>query len=404
MTNSISFLHAADLHLDSPFKGLTHIPDTIFQQIRNSTFDALDNLVSTAIHKKVDFVLLVGDLFDHENQSLRAQVHLKKAFEQLEAHQINVYLSYGNHDYIHGNVHPITYPKNVFIFPNETITSFIFEKNNEPLASIYGFSYENRSLTTNKATEFTIQNETIPFHIGMLHGTVHGNKDHDPYAPFQLSQLREKMFDYWALGHIHTHEQLSDNPPIVYPGNIQGRHRNESGEKGCYHVQLSTTDSTLEFIPLQSILFENITVDVSTCNSIYEIEGKILKSLFPNHAKTLYHLTFYSNTDEIISFEENGTLEELIEVINESLINEREWSYIYTYRMMLEELPIFHQDDIFIGEIIQSLEELSVSQAVKDLYHHPIGRKFLTPISEAEIKEQAKQLLIHELLHVEEGE
>src|SRR5699024_1847764 len=116
------------------------------------------------------------------------------------------------------------------------------------------------------------QDEKIPFHIAMLHGAVHGNKGHDPYAPFNLNDLKKKPFDYWALGHIHKREQLSDSPPIIYPGNIQGRHRNETSEKGCYYVQLSHTSTELEFVPLQSILFEEITVDVSTCKTIYDIE------------------------------------------------------------------------------------------------------------------------------------
>src|SRR5690625_4101688 len=180
MENSISFIHAADLHLDSPFKGLTHIPDSIFYDVRESTFTALDNLVTTAINKQVDFVLLVGDLFDNENQSLKAQVRLRKAFEKLKSHHINVYLSFGNHDYINGNIHPIVYPDNVYIFPNENITAVNFKKNNEPVASIYGFSYENRSLKKNKANNYKIQNRAIPFHIAMLHGTINGNKDHDP--------------------------------------------------------------------------------------------------------------------------------------------------------------------------------------------------------------------------------
>src|SRR5690625_3427526 len=98
MANKISFIHAADLHLDSPFKGLTDLPEEIFTKVKESTFEALENLVQTAIDRKVDFILLVGDLFDHERQSLKAQVRLRRAFEDLMEHEINVYLSYGNHD------------------------------------------------------------------------------------------------------------------------------------------------------------------------------------------------------------------------------------------------------------------------------------------------------------------
>lgn len=404
MANSISFIHAADLHLDSPFKGLTTIPESIFPQISESTFHALDNLVKTAIMKQVDFVLLVGDLFDNENQSLKAQILLKKAFETLQSHNIQVYLSYGNHDYISGNIHPITYPENVSIFPNENITSFTFKKNNQKIASIYGFSYENRSVKANKSLEYTIQDKDIPFHIAMLHGTLHGNKDHDPYAPFNLGNLQEKPFDYWALGHIHKREELSYSPPIIYPGNIQGRHRKEAGEKGCYYVQLSKTGADVEFLPLQSIQFEERTIDVSACKTIYEIEEKMLTSLQSNSGKTLVHLTFFSEIDNIMTFETDGTLKDLIEIINETLTNEAPWSYIYTYRIQMDDVHKFHYDDFFVGEIIHSLHELSVTEIATDLYHHPLGRKFLDHLQEEDIKDKAKQFLIHELLKVKEGE
>jgi len=99
MTRAVTFLHAADLHLDSPFKGLSDIHDEIFDDIRMSTFHAFDRLVDAAIENEVDFVLLVGDLFDNERQSLKAQLHLRDGFERLKNERINVYISYGNHDF-----------------------------------------------------------------------------------------------------------------------------------------------------------------------------------------------------------------------------------------------------------------------------------------------------------------
>src|SRR5690625_4544423 len=97
MAQQVSFIHAADLHIDSPFKGLTHMPAEIREDVRASTFTALDQLVRTAIAKEVDFVLLVGDIFDHAIHSLKAQVSVRKACEQLHEHNIDVYMSFGNH-------------------------------------------------------------------------------------------------------------------------------------------------------------------------------------------------------------------------------------------------------------------------------------------------------------------
>src|SRR5699024_7671033 len=247
-------------------------------------------------------------------QSIQAQVHLKKAFEKLQNHHIQVYLSYGNHDFIKGNIHPITFSENVFIFSDEQVTSFTFEKDNQKIASIYGFSYENRSVITNKSLEFDVKNESIPFHIAMLHGTVHGNKAHERYAPFRLQDLQEKHFDYWALGHIHKREQLSLTPPIIYPGNIQGRHRNETGEKGCYYVELSKNQVVTEFIPLQSIQFQNITVDVTTCKTVYDMVEKLLQTVGHKDFKSLIHLTLFSQTEQLIALDSDGHIEELLDI------------------------------------------------------------------------------------------
>src|SRR5699024_8262458 len=153
MEKQVSFIHAADLHLDSPFKGLANVPKEIFTHIQNSTFQALDQLIDMAIQRDVDFVLLAGDLFDNEKQSLKAQIKLKNAFEKLETHRIFVYLSYGNHDYIRGNEHPVTYPQNVFVFKDEAVRSFPYIKNGQHLANIYGFSYMEREVTENKTKE-----------------------------------------------------------------------------------------------------------------------------------------------------------------------------------------------------------------------------------------------------------
>ncbi|SEQ40983.1 DNA repair exonuclease SbcCD nuclease subunit [Virgibacillus subterraneus] len=406
MAEQISFIHAADLHLDSPFKGLAHITEHIFKKVRNSTFSALDRLVKTAIDNKVDFVLIVGDLFDNEKQSLKAQVHLRKAFEQLQHHDINVYLSYGNHDFINGNIHPVTYPDNVFIFPNEKVTHFTFKKDNEICAAIYGFSYENRSVLSKKAQEYQLLPGKIPFHIGMLHGSLHSNTDHDVYAPFYLSDLTEKNFDYWALGHIHQREVLKEHPSIVYPGNIQGRNRKETGDKGCYHVVLSKTDTAMTFIPLQSLQYNSLTIDVSDCDELHQLETKIqseVSEYTKDSGPQLLQLLFKSNQDNLQKWNDEQMLDEVIELVNETILHQANWKYIFRYQVerlysIDNELA---QGEHFVGELIRHFDEVSIQSYLKELYQHKQARKYMEPITgedELRIKHQAKHMLVHELL------
>ncbi|WP_068675710.1 exonuclease SbcCD subunit D [Oceanobacillus sp. Castelsardo] len=402
----ISFIHAADLHLDSPFKGLAHTPDHIFQEIVESTFLSLDKLVAIAIKKAVDFVLIVGDLFDNEKQSLKAQIRLRKAFEELKRHNIEVYLSYGNHDFLNGNLHPVTYPDNVHIFGKETVSHFTYKKGNETLANIYGFSYENRAVTDRKVKEFKVINHDIPFHIATLHGSIQNNTEHDVYAPFQLSELQKEPFDYWGLGHIHKREVLKENPPIVYPGNIQGRNRKETGQKGCYHVVLSGTDSRLTFIPLHTITFQPVQVDLSNCENLHQAEDLIQEAINNDReitGKTLIDLTLTGDST-LKQWENTKQIEDLIEIINEMISRDGQWKYIFHFLTNIKKEKIdvdLKKGEHFLGEVIRQAEKMDLQGTIQDLYLHKRARRYLQSVSSQdrhEIKEEAKELLLNELL------
>ncbi|WP_010529858.1 metallophosphoesterase family protein [Lentibacillus jeotgali] len=404
--SDISFIHAADLHLDSPFKGLSHLPEAIFQKVKDSTFEALDLLVKRAIDKQVDFLLLVGDLFDNEKQSLKAQVRLRNAFEELKRHDISVYLSYGNHDFTRGNSHPVTYPDNVFIFPDERVTHFIYQKNGVGKTAIYGFSYENRSVTEKKADEYEIISGDIPYHIAMLHGSLYSNTEHDVYAPFRLSDLTDKSFDYWALGHIHQREVIKKDPPVVYPGNIQGRTSKEVGKKGCYHVELSHHGVSMTFLPLQSLEFNKRTVDISECDELHQLESVVLRTVTDNGVNAgpeLLQLIISGVPSKLEEWE--SSLDEVIQLVNETVMHHRDWKYIYRYSIeqaLTENYEGLAEGEHFVGELLRHADSVSIQPYLTELYQHKRAKKYLETISleeENQMKQKAKRLLVHELLN-----
>lgn len=410
MKDRITFIHCADLHLDSPFQGFFDLQEDMLKEVRDSTFQSFERVIDQAIQQRVDFVLIVGDVFDQDGRSLKAQVRLRKGFEKLNEYGIEVFLSHGNHDHLGGSFYSIEFPDNVHIFSGENVTSFPFYKDGEKLAEIYGFSYEQKAVTQPKGVEFTPSSEDV-FHIGMLHGSLASNTDHDVYAPFRIEELIERGMDYWALGHIHKRQLLSEDPPLVYSGNIQGRHRNEAGEKGCYHVELTPYSHTLTFLPTQVIRFETRTKDIENTETLLDLEQKIgewKETLREEHAPVLLHLQV-DGAFPSSEVHDPHTIEELRQIWNEQEGERKDWVWIHKLswsKDQEEKRGQLAQGSHFVGELLRTLEGTDqIEEDVRELTHHHALRKYVHGFSEEEkdeIIKSAEDLLLREL--VKEGE
>jgi DNA repair exonuclease SbcCD nuclease subunit len=235
----LRFMHAADLHLDSPFKGMSALPERVRERIRESTFEALKELVALAIHEQVDFVLISGDVYDLSDRSLRAQIRFQKALEQLAEQGIPTYIIHGNHDPEDGRAAKLDWPAAVHFFACDQVETISVEKPHRGvIAQIHGISYRSSAVTENLAVKFRAGQENV-CQIGLLHTNVDGDPGHDNYAPCSKQDLLEAGMSYWALGHVHTRNVLHQQPAIVYPGNLQGRSIRETGPRGCYIVDMS---------------------------------------------------------------------------------------------------------------------------------------------------------------------
>lgn len=251
---SFRFIHAADLHVDSPFRGLTEVPAPVREALQASTFEAVSRLVDAAIGEEADFVVVAGDLYDSADRSLRAQLALQKEWLRLHAHGVRLFVIHGNHDPLSGQQAALRWPDSVRFFGAERPEQVpAYTKQGELAAYITGMSYGSRSVTANLAASYVPRRDGA-FGIALLHGNVDGNAGHDPYAPCRLDELVGAGFDYWALGHIHQRAVLHEYPHVVYAGNTQGRHAKETGAKGCYVVDVAAShEVALRFVPLDSV-------------------------------------------------------------------------------------------------------------------------------------------------------
>jgi exonuclease SbcD len=220
------FLHCADLHLDSPLRGLEANPDAPADRIRGATRRALQNLVDFVLGEKLDFVVAAGDLYDGDWQDWRTGQFLVAQIGRLTAAGIPFVAIRGNHDAESVIRRRLRMPHLLDTKRPETI-----RLPNLPV-SIHGQSFATRAVTANLAKDYPAA-DADRFNIGLLHTSVDGREGHDSYAPCSVEQLGGHDYQYWALGHVHQREVLSQTPWIVFPGNLQGRHINETGPKGA---------------------------------------------------------------------------------------------------------------------------------------------------------------------------
>lgn len=250
------FLHAADLHIDSPLRGLDRYDGAPVERLRTATRSALERLVDKALAERVDFILLAGDIYDRDWQDFHTGLFFREQMVRLGRADIRVFIVQGNHDAQGVISRQLPLPSNVSVFSSRTAQTVRID---ELSVAIHGRSFPERAVEEDLVPSYPAP---VPgfFNIAMLHTSLNGRVLHDTYAPTDLATLAAKGYDYWALGHIHAREVVSETPRIVFPGNLQGRHANETGPKGCELVSVEAGSIEAEFIPLDVVRWHKLEV------------------------------------------------------------------------------------------------------------------------------------------------
>jgi len=284
----VKFIHTADIHLDSPLKGLEAHNDAPVAEIRGATRRAFDNLIDQAIEEAVDFILIAGDLYDGDWKDYNTGLFFAGRMGRLSRAGIKIFIVSGNHDAASQITKAMPLPDNVILFSSrkpQSVKLYDFG------VIIHGQSYSSRSVAENLASQYP-QNDSNYFNIGLLHTSLTGREGHQDYAPCTLDELKSKGYDYWALGHVHKREIVSEDPWVVFPGNIQGRHIKETGSKGATLVTVEDGRITnVEARELDVLRWANCQVDLSECetsDSVYDaVREKFEQELDHADGKTL---------------------------------------------------------------------------------------------------------------------
>ena len=272
----MKFIHAADIHLDSPLTGLSAYPDAPVEMLRTATRDAFTNLVNEAIEQPIDFMVIAGDLYDGTWKDHNTGIYFCKEMGRLKKAGIPVYLLFGNHDAESEMTKKLQLPDNVFTFDTRKPSTFRLD---HLKVALHGRSFKDKETLENLATGYPAP---VPgmFNIGVLHTALEGNAAHATYAPCSLDELHAKGYHYWALGHVHEYLIWEGASMVVFPGNLQGRHIRETGPRGAVIVtadEHGIQDINRQFVDV--LRWVNLEVDVTECNSLADVVGVIGKAL-----------------------------------------------------------------------------------------------------------------------------
>jgi len=358
----MKFIHCADIHLDTPLQGLAQYPGAPVNEIRNATRRAFERVLSAAISQKVDFVIVAGDLYDTGLKSFESALFFNKQMARLKDAGIGVYLIYGNHDAASKLIKQIRPPSNVHVFRTSEAQTFL---DDGLRVAIHGQSFATPEITDDLAAEYPPPKAGF-FNIGVLHTNLAGISEHANYAPCSLETLKNKGYQYWALGHVHNRQILCADPYIVYPGNIQGRHGKEQGEKSCELVTVSDAGAiSIETISTSVVPWFQTDIDASGCRTAEEVYEKLrlgLEAMLSQSSErvTAVRLRIFGTTDA------HGELSRDLEQVRHeaiSIATECGKGLFWVERVEVSTSPRLNRDELLkrddpIGEVVRILATL----------------------------------------------
>jgi exonuclease SbcD len=308
------FIHAADIHLDSPLRGLERYEGAPVEKIRGATREAFINLIDLAIEEKVDFMIIAGDLYDGDWKDYNTGLFFANQMSRLRKANIPVYTIRGNHDAASHITKQVRLPVNVLELSTDQPESIQIE---HLKVAIHGQGFHTKSVTDNLSQTYPDAVKDY-FNIGVLHTSAGGREGHETYAPCSVEDLASKGYQYWALGHIHKREILNEKEPwIIFPGNLQGRHIRETGEKGCTLVSVKNGQvDNVEHKTLDILRWCICKIDASNIGSLEELvevaneelakeiskaEGRLLSVRFIFHGSSSVHERLLQKRENFIN-------------------------------------------------------------------------------------------------------
>ncbi len=273
---ALRFVHAADLHLDSPLRGLERYPGAPVDEIRSATRRATTNLVELCLSEEVALLVIAGDLYDGDWRDYGTGLFFIEQLGKLTREGVRVVWVRGNHDAASQITRSLRPPEGSYELGTVRPETLCFE---DLGIAVHGQSYAMRDVSEDLAARYP-EPRTGYFNLGLLHTALDGREGHAPYAPCSLERLRSKGYEYWALGHVHAREVVCEDPWVVFPGNLQGRHARETGPKGATLVSVDDANVVqVAHRELDVVRWEEIAISVEGCERASDVLDRAATAL-----------------------------------------------------------------------------------------------------------------------------
>lgn len=277
-----TFIHAADLHIDSPFAGLRLKDKAVAERFAKAGRRAVEALIAETIATNAAFLIIAGDVFDGDWKDVTTGLFFVRAISALHRAGIPTFIVKGNHDAESLMSRDLAYPDTVHVFPSDKARTISLDKHR---VALHGRSFPDR-LTSDFVATYPASREGW-LNIGVLHTSLDGMRGHEGYAPCTVDDLKRFSYDYWALGHVHAAEFVNRDPWIVFPGNLQGRNVRETGAKGAMRVTVDDNRIVdVARLELDSARWAHLSVNVAGAANESDVVTQIAAELADMHTQS----------------------------------------------------------------------------------------------------------------------
>lgn len=268
----IKIVHIADVHLENTDHG--QMPN-FRNRLEENRYETFVKAVELAAYRRADLFVIAGDLFDGAKLTLKAVMFLNDHLKYLIDHGVRPVLVLGNHDPLSFyDEWDIQLPDECIVFGPEPERIVLTSQDGEKY-TLNGCSHEEVGVIDNRGARYPVAAPKM-VNIGILHGSVTQWADtEEPYMPCTVSELSEKQYHLWCLGHIHKRIEIREINAF-YPGSLVGNKNGETGPKGAFYYELVKGHLSYEFVPLSKIMFETMEVPMDLATDRHSIDELLI--------------------------------------------------------------------------------------------------------------------------------